>query len=266
MKGLMTRQPRKRLGSGLGGWEAPWLPGMSRQGPGMPAFRQQMPWIFMERWTGWNRKMCQELVKPDKQIGRIIQLRPFCLSKFGFWVKAEKGWPRICSNQGRARSGVFPTRSCRRLLVWQAPWLKASNFLETVVTLWWSNMVLKFCWEINHFVSGFSGSNAHIEGMSHVYHVWLPEGSVPVPGWRLFFFHFARNWINKIIEVFDEQSSHPSLHLFVIFAWIKPWSFQCCFHGIESLDWFLWMLFRKHVQERIEKNQSVSPWFPHGFQ
>lgn len=107
-------------------------PGM----PGMPAFRQQMPWIFMERWTGWNGKTCQEFVKPDKQIGRIIQLRPFCLSKFGFWVKAEKGWPWIFSNQGRARSGVFPTRSYRRLLVWQAPWLKASNFLETVVTLW----------------------------------------------------------------------------------------------------------------------------------
>lgn len=25
MKGLLTRQPRKRLGSGLGGWEVPQL-------------------------------------------------------------------------------------------------------------------------------------------------------------------------------------------------------------------------------------------------
>ena len=97
--------------------------------------------------------------------------------------------------------------------------------------------------------------------MSHVYHVWLPEGSVPVPGWRLFFFHFARNWINKIIEAFDEQSSHPSLHLFVIFAWIKPWSFQCCFHGIEYWIGFCGCCSGNMCRKESRKTNR----FPHGF-
>ena len=82
MKGLLTRQPRKRLGSGLGGWEAPWLPG-SRQGSGMPLFQQRIPWTFMEFWTNcwtrWNRKMCQVLVKADQQ-----------WKNHPCWVKAEE--------------------------------------------------------------------------------------------------------------------------------------------------------------------------------
>ena len=158
MKGLLTRQPRKRLGSGLGGWEAPWL----------PASRGQVV------------KSCK--------ISSTME-------------ESSHGSPRTCAEQ---------TISCR--VIPAAPCLTSSlaQDLEGVVEprLRGCSMFIMFDYRKYSISSHFSSCS---------------RGIIEVDGRRLFSFHFARNWINKIIEAFDEQSSHPGesggiLHICVIFA------------------------------------------------